>query len=60
VTTQPANPAKQTQERPDDAPEGDLPGLDEHNRQILRDRSSKVVDSILPQSPSDDELRGKR
>lgn len=61
MNTKPTDPNKpQAPQELEDAPEGDLPGLDEHNRRMLRDRSSTVVDSILPVSPTDDQLRGNR
>lgn len=60
MNTKPTDPAKPLPAEQKDAPEGDLPGLNEHNRRTLGDRSSTVVDTILPKSPSDDELRGKR
>lgn len=50
----------QPQDAGPDAPAGDLPGLHEHNAQVLAGRPSKVLDSILPRSPTEDELRGSR
>lgn len=44
---------------PGENPEGELPGLKQHNARVLNDRASVLVDSILRRSPSDDELSGK-
>lgn len=42
----------------DDNPQGALTGLQRHNAGELAAGPSIVIDSILPDSPSDDELKG--
>lgn len=53
------SPKKPDHEADLENPPGRLPGLEKHNDAELGEHRSIVKESILPDSPTDDDLRGK-